>query len=269
MTHYQKLTLDRTPWALPVLAIVLGFPGHLPAQTANAHQAMPQPNADKALADQLRQLRDQVSRLEKTVQQNPSQRAASPAKGMQGMGMGMGSMSSNSGPGGMKGGMGMMDDDKSEMSSMSAGTSQPMSGMDAMGKVSGAPEMSMQSALPGFPGASHLYHIGATGFFLDHPDHATLTDDQRTRLNQMREKAQLEKATIQRKIDEGEQQLFTLTGSDQPDQPQIQAKIREIADLGIQQRLAFIQAVGQAAQVLTDEQRQSLVGKAPMSHSGK
>ena len=33
--------------------------------------------------------------------------------------------------------------------------------------------MSMPSALPGFPGQSHLYHIGATGFFLDHPEHIT------------------------------------------------------------------------------------------------
>jgi hypothetical protein len=43
--------------------------------------------------------------------------------------------------------------------------------MGAMGKAPGAgTPMAMPSALPGFPGASHLYHVGAGGFFLDYAD---------------------------------------------------------------------------------------------------
>lgn len=44
-------------------------------------------------------------------------------------------------------------------------------GMGMMGGMSnnGMSGMQTPSALPGFPGASHIYHIGATGFFLDHP----------------------------------------------------------------------------------------------------
>lgn len=283
MTRFQSYNRGTAPWAVAVLAIAAAFPGVAAAQTPAAHQATQTPaGGDKALADQLRQLRDQVSRLEKTVQQqgtpqpNSSSRSQSSAqKGMQGMGMhDSGEMSSMSGnktpdPNAMKGNMPMMDNDKGEMSSMSQAQNQPMSGMDAMGKVSGAPQMAAQSALPGFPGASHLYHIGATGFFLDHPDHVTLTDEQRTRFSQIREKALLEKSSTQRKVDEAEQQLFTLTEADQPNQAEIQAKIREIAELGAQQRLTYIQAVGEAARVLTDEQRRQLVGQASMSHSSK
>jgi len=69
---------------------------------------------------------------------------------------------------GMSGGMG---DDKMEMAGMM--------GMDAMG--GGATAAMPDSALPGFPGASHIYHIGATDFFLDHPEHITLTTEQQVR----------------------------------------------------------------------------------------
>lgn len=283
MTRFQSCNRGTARWAVAVLAIASAFPGVAAAQPPAAQQATQTPaGGDKALADQLRQLRDQVSRLEKTVQQqgtpqpNSSSRPQSSAqKGMQGMGMHdsgeMSSMSGNKTPdaNAMKSNTPMMDNDKSEMSSISQAQNQPMSGMDAMGKVSGAPQMAAQSALPGFPGASHLYHIGATGFFLDHPDHVTLTDEQRTRLSQIREKALLEKSSAQRKVDEAEQQLFTLTEADQPNQAEIQTKIREIAELGAQQRLAYIQAVGEAAQVLTDEQRRQLVGQASMPQSSK
>ena len=76
-------------------------------------------------------------------------------KGMAGMGdKGMAGMGDK--------GMGMMDMDMQEMMGMM--------GKGGMGqKTPGMGKMQMPTALPGFPGASHIYHIGATGFFLDHP----------------------------------------------------------------------------------------------------
>lgn len=197
-------------------------------------------------------------------------RAAPPAAGMMGMMsqmMGMmdkmmsmpGSAPMPSGGGAMPaapaagmsgGGMGM---EKMEMSSMMGMA--PMAGA--------APDAMPQSALPGFPGASHLYHIGATGFFLDHPQHISLTTQQQVGLNKAKELAALAKSTADRAVEQAEQELWTLTSADQPDATAIQTKIAAIGKLNGDARLAFIRAVGDASKILTEEQRKSLTGFAP------
>jgi Spy/CpxP family protein refolding chaperone len=142
-------------------------------------------------------------------------------------------------------------------------------GMMGMGSMGGGKGMKMKTtaALPGFPGASHVYHIGATGFFLDHPEHITLTTEQQSGLNRAKQKALLDRSKSQRKIEEAEQELWELTGADQPDVAQIQAKVQEIEKLRGEQRLAFIRAVGEAAKVLTEDQRKALLGTAkPQGH---
>ena len=120
-----------------------------------------------------------------------------------------------------------------------------------------------QSSVPGVPGASHLYHIGATGFFLDHPQHITLTMEQQAGLNKAKERALLAKSAADRAIEQAEQALWLLTAADQPDATQIEAKIREIEKLRGDGRLAFVRAVGDASKLLTEEQRKSLAGFAP------
>jgi Spy/CpxP family protein refolding chaperone len=184
--------------------------------------------------------------------------------GMGGPGMGMMGGPGMGGPGmGMMGGKGMGGvqinvEEKETIGMMGMGSTGQggVRGMKGMGK------MQETAALPGFPGASHIYHIGATGFFLDHPNHIKLTTQQQTALNGLKEKALLEKSSSQRKIDEAEQELWTLTASDKPDATKIDAKVRDIEKLRGDQRLAFIRAVGDAAKVLTDEQRKALLGTA-------
>jgi hypothetical protein len=180
---------------------------------------------------------------------------------MQGKGKGTGGMDMMGGMGGGKkgmGGIGMEDEDMDMMGMMGMGG---VSGAKGMGK------MKVTSALPGFPGASHIYHIGATGFFLDHPEHITLSTDQQTKLNRVKQKALTDKANAQRKIDEAEQQLWELTGADEPDAGQIEAEVQAVEKLRGAQRMAFIQAVGEAAKILTDEQRKALLGTAqPQGH---
>lgn len=150
----------------------------------------------------------------------------------------------------MSGGMG---DDKMEMA-----------GMMGMGPMSsGAGGAMPESALPGFPGASHLYHIGATRFFLDHPQHIALTTQQQAGLNMAKERATLAKSTADRAVEQAEQELWILTAADQPDAAAIQTKIAAIGKLTGDARLAFIRAVGDASKLLTDEQRKSLTGFAP------
>lgn len=166
------------------------------------------------------------------------------------------------------GGMGMMAQDGMGMGSMQSGRGVPggrmgmmeREGMTMMGQMQGMAPMQMQSALPGFPGASHIYHIGATGFFLDHPQHITLTQEQQAALSRIREQSLLEQSTYDRSIAQAEQELWVLTSSDSPDINQIEAKVREIEKLRGDKRIAFIRAVGEAAGALTDQERQTLVG---------
>ena len=159
------------------------------------------------------------------------------------------------------GGMGMEDDMDMEgmccMKMMGSMSAPKMAGKKSMGG------MKMASAMPGFPGMSHLYHVGSTGFFLDHPTHITLTPDQQMTLNSTKEKSLLDQAVSDRKIEVAEQELWQLTAAGSPDEARIEAKTREIEKLRGDQRLAFIRAVGEAAKVLTPEQQQVLLGTKP------
>lgn len=137
--------------------------------------------------------------------------------------------------------------------------------MGAMGKAPGAgTTMTMTSALPGFPGASHLYHVGASGFFLDYSDKLGFSVEQTTSLNGTKQRALVEQSATQRKIDEAEQALWMITAAEQPDAAATEAKLREIEKLRSDMRLSFIRAVGEAAKVLTADQRKMVLGLAPM-----
>jgi hypothetical protein len=137
-----------------------------------------------------------------------------------------------------------------------------MMGAKAMGGMGSPAAMATPSALPGFPGQSHLYHIGATDFFLDHPQHISLTVQQQQMLAQHKQQALLAQSQQQVKLDAAEQALWQLTGAEQPQIGEIEKKAREIERLQGDQRIAFIRSVGEAAQVLTVEQRQQLMGLA-------
>ena len=113
---------------------------------------------------------------------------------------------------------------------------------------------------------SHIYHLGSTNFFLDHPQHIALSQEQQMKLNQIKQKSLLGQATFDRWADEAEQELWLLTSADAPDAAKIEAKVREAEKLRGDKRIAFIRAVGEAAQVLADEQRQTLVGLLPPGH---
>ncbi len=163
-----------------------------------------------------------------------------------GGGMSMGGGSGGMPMGGNQGGMPMLD----EMMGM---------GMSRMGGPAGM----QASALPGFPGQSHLYHIGATGFFVDHEAHIALSLEQRTRLHQLKQEALIAQADFERRISDAEQELWLLTGADTPQLSRIEAKAREIEKLRADQRIAFIKAVGNAATLLDDSQRKVLTGMLP------
>lgn len=260
-------------WASPRDAAAQDKPDKGKDQTPHA-QHPDKPSGDQDLASQVVELRAKVAKLESML-------APMPARG--GMGQGtMGPMSGNGGMGKMPGapggqakpGMPGMDDMMGGKQGMGgggmAGGGMSMEGgdgamemMQMMGKGPGAMGgMKAVSALPGFPGASHLYHVGATGFFLDHPEHLALSPEQQTALNGVKERALLDQSASRRGIEAAEQELWRLTSAAEPDAQKVEAKVREIEKLRGDERLAFIRAVGDAAKVLTDDQRRTLLGAA-------
>ncbi len=183
----------------------------------------------------------------------------------------MGGQSNNS----MSGTGGMPGSSSGGMGGMPAASPGGMGGgccMGSMGQApgsgsAGASGMSMQTNLPGFPGSSHIYHVGATGFYLEYADKLGLSTQQRASLNDIKQRALVDQSNQQRKIDEAEQALWLLTAADQPDATSVEAKIREIEKLKADQRLDFIRAAGEAAKVLTDDQRKMVLGMVPMPGS--
>lgn len=131
--------------------------------------------------------------------------------------------------------------------------------MGQMG-VAGSASTAIPSSLPGFPGASHLYHVGATGFFLEYSAAIKLTMNQQAALNAVKETSIANQASAQRQIDQAEQELWILTSSDQPDSGAIEAKVHSIEKLKSEQRIVFIRSVGDAARMLSKDQRGILLG---------
>jgi Spy/CpxP family protein refolding chaperone len=276
--------LNRTAFVSALLASAL-LVSTACAQSSGKHQRSDAASAAAPgdLGPELRRLQGKVAELEAALATQHREKYGPDASGgkskmksmnkMGGMGMGkMGGMknmsqdsdSQMSGMGMMgqgMGGMGMMSNMKGKKGMMGMG----MMGMNPAMSSDSMAGMDMPSALPGFPGASHVYHIGQTGFFLDHSEHITLTDEQQKKLNSIKESSLLATSTAEREIAEAEQELWKLTAADEPDIKKIEAKAKEIAQLQVKNRIAFIRSVGEAASVLTKEQRQALVGESKKS----
>jgi Spy/CpxP family protein refolding chaperone len=256
-------------FSIVVLAIVI---------TASLALGAPSPassaNSDAALKQQVAELQAKVKQLEAALPAKAASPAMPPmnqkvpaAPAMPGMtpsssdAMSMGEMKMGGMPKDSAGSTPTPGDGMGSMMTGMMGMMNQMMGMNAMPAVSPGMNPSVpQSALPGFPGVSHLYHIGSTGFFLDHAAHISLTSDQQAALNRVKEQAVAAKTGADRQIEQAEQEMATLTAADQPDSAKIEAKVREIEKLRTDERLSFIRAVGEAAKLLTDDQRKILTG---------
>ena len=285
MQKFKSLATPRLAVFFGAVVLALGVTWPLMGIAQDKNAKTPDANAqhkntpalgNQKLASQVAELKARIARLEAALAKN----ATGKSVGMGGMGgkkpamaMPDDAMPDDAMPddamGGMadkKPAMGMMDDDMmSGMEDMDMMEMMGMMGMapkggGGMGGTKSMATMQKKSALPNFPGASHIYHVGATDFFLNHPEHIKLTPEQKGDLGRIKEVAVLAKTSAKRKIDEAEQELWTLTSSDEPDAAKIEGKIQEIEKLRGDQRIALIRAVGDAAKLLTDEQRQALLG---------
>lgn len=291
MKQRRPLITNRMFHALVVAAMVvtcvspsMSWGQHV-SPGSGAHNVTDQNTDQQTLLDQIMELQAEVATLQAVVQQTgPMKRSRAGSRTKMGSGSGMGMMGDQGEMGGMMGGMGTgqsrgmsqgsgggmdmmgMMEDSGEMGGMSSrGMRGGMGKMQDQGQMGGMMSgmggmNAPPSAMPGQPGASHLYHIGSTGFFLDHANHIALTPDQRLTLNRLKERALLDRTTAQRRIDQAEQELYMLTGADQPENAQIQAKIAEVEKLRADQRMTFIRAVGEATKVLTPDQHRALLG---------
>ena len=245
LLFYRKIRAPIIAVAACALASIAGGATPRPGESIGS---------DAALKQQIADLQAKVHQLEAGISSHAQQSGTSSGmtsvggmEDMQGM---QGAQQSMQGMEGMMGMMGQM---------MPGMMNQMMPGMSGMPPGNIGPP---QSALPGFPGASHIYHIGATGFFLDHAEHIGLSIEQQVGLNKIKEQALFSKSASDRQIEQAEQELAALTSADQPDLRKIEAKVRDIAKLDTDQRIAFIKAVGEAAKLLTADQRKILTGFA-------
>ncbi|MDQ8195298.1 periplasmic heavy metal sensor [Coraliomargarita sp. SDUM461004] len=291
---------NKTPLLAAAFLALASSTAMLQAQpdSHTAHADMPQGDLS-GIQQQLTNMQVQLGSIEAALNMNhsgtPVKDASMPMKGMgmKGMMMGDGQSSGmadmdmgdtpssdmNMGSNGMMGGMKpkgkmKMDKDKMPMGMMNGGMSMDggmsmgdmgmKKGMAMMGSMQDmGGTMSMDSALPGFPGISHIYHIGATGYFLNHGDHLNLSPEQQKKLGELKQASELKQATYQREITAAEQELWELTAVGDPDFLKIEAKVKAIAKKQTEKRLDFIRSVGEAAKVLTDAQRQILAGDSP------
>jgi Spy/CpxP family protein refolding chaperone len=205
---------------------------------------------ERSLVKELESLRAKVRKLESAVGAD-----AAPMKKM-GMGKGM-----SNGKEMANKGMARKDMDKKRMAKGKEMMAMKKDGMGMMGRGPKMGGMSMNSGLPGFAGASHIYHVGGTGFFLNHPEHITLEAAQQKKLNEIKSTSLLAGGKFERQIEQAEEDLWSLTADESPDIKKIEAKIREVGTLTGDRRIAFIRAVGKAAEVLTNDQRKKLAGE--------
>ena len=284
MTQRRLLMTNRAfhGMVMAVMVVTLVYPslssGENVSPGLGTHN-MTDPNKDtQSLLDQITELQAGVAELRAAVQQaDPMKRSRAGSRTKMGGGKamvvmddmgemgGMGAAQKPGMPQGSGGGMGMMGE--GEMGGMSSGGKMGMCCMGEMGGMmegmgsSGKGSMKASpSTIPGQPGASHLYHVGSTGFFLNHAKHITLTPEQKMTLKRVKERALQDRTTAQRRIDQAEQELYMVTGADKPDTTQIQEKVAEIEKLRVDQRMNLIRAVGEAANVLTHDQHQALLG---------
>lgn len=226
---------------LLLLGYLAGLPAIALAQTSDTDHAKHHPKDSKAKGEP----KGPLAPLEKALDHN-SPRTASKGKKASNM-----KTNKPPGMGGMAGG-GMMDMMGGMMGSM----------MGSMPPTKDAGAATTSSELPGYPGASHIYHIGATGFFVDHADIVEFSKDQLESLKRIQEKSRVAQAAFEQKIEQAEEDLWQLTASDRPDIKTIEAKVKEIESIRGERRIKFIRDVGEAAGVLSTQQRSILLGNS-------
>ncbi len=172
--------------------------------------------------------------------------------------------------GGMSGGMMGMGPSGGVMKAMEPMMASMMGSMGQGPEQSSGPGAASDLTVPerpGIPGASHIFHVGATGFFLDHQDVVPLSQEQQQSLNQIKVNSLFDQSSRDRKIAQAEQELWSLTSADTPNIKAVDRKVKEIETLKGDERIAFIRSINEAAKLLRPDQRAVILGRASPQNS--
>ena len=145
------------------------------------------------------------------------------------------------------------------MDSPSDGASGPTARM--LGAPLDASGANTAGGLPATLGVAHLYHLAADSFFLDQANAVGLTDEQQKKLTALKEHAAVAFAATQRRVRQGEKELWVLVCSEAPDNAKMELKVAEIARLGGQQRMDYIRTLEAAVAVLSNLQRKAVASQ--------
>lgn len=137
-----------------------------------------------------------------------------------------------------------------------------------MARMLGQPPVTSSSSGGGAMGPIHIYHVAASSFFLDQVTALGLTREQQHQLRILAESAALAYATTQRKIEQGEQDLWVLASSPTPNMAKIEAQMKAIARLSVEQRMDFMRTVEEAVGVLSHEQHEAVVAQIRPGDAG-
>ncbi len=254
-----------------IMWLNLMYPALAEDRTTTVDNASPAVT-NRPAADDFTTIRDDLLRMENRLRQVTDTNTQSLPKGVnkgtgqsaQGsMGMDKG-MKMDKGMGmdkGMKMDMGMgMDKGMDTMAPDT--TSSAMGGMRMMSMMGKQPDSTVTDSptgLPGVAGAAHLYHLGEQEFFLDQAHSISLSTQQTEQLESIRLQWQTRNQEMEKKIEVLEEQLWQQTAMGKPDRQAIAKTIRDTENLRGDLRLAFIDSVGNAVNILSREQIDKLI----------
>jgi hypothetical protein len=131
--------------------------------------------------------------------------------------------------------------------------------MSMMGKRPDIADKKTQTSLPGVTGAAHLYHLGEQEFFLNYVNTIDLSIQQRELLIKIKQQWETRNRDMKNEIGVLEELLWQQTAVGKPDWQTVSKTIHDAERQRAVLRLAFIESVGSAVNILSKEQIGKLI----------
>jgi len=188
------------PIAIFILFFIIVFGGTPAYSQGMGMKNRPSLESEQTLMDQISEVRSRLFRLESALEKEHRGKSAmtgtmTKKRGMEKMGP-LGKVNPYKMGGSPMPKMPNISKRHGEMNPRSKMNDMRKMGMNMMGRMNEYSYAFLPSFLPGFPGMSHIYHIGSTDFFLDHSNHISLSKKQKKMLNKIKKQTTLDKSTM-------------------------------------------------------------------------